>query len=455
MSQNGLYTLAVNNNVGGGATGSVYLSTLTNVGLVTNGRIGIGTTNPASSLHIIGPYASGGLPVLGSTSHSSLIITQQAGQYGLNVVVARESGAVHMQSQYFNGTAAYLPLTLNPMGGNVGIGTTNPSYLLTAQTASGWGIVQQQSDTGPKVGFFTGGGDAYVGTITAHNLYFCTTNSAAQMTLQKTTGYVGIGLINPAFPLHVSGSNTSAAAGAGYWFSVTQTFTYSASYNFGKSIYATSGIVSGDYVGTASDIRIKKNIIPLTNSLSILQNIDIVSYDKIDYREKGADAGVIAQKIKDILPRSIIKDERIIPNIYSTSTHSKSDGIVNILVSCNQSDIKEGSTVRIIILKGNKEEKYETTMVNWTGASFDVAPWDNYSPDDKVFVYGTKVDDFLSVDKDQIGMLAAAGVKELHPLVIQQAEKIASLESQLAAQTSAQASAIALLEARLAALEAK
>ena len=453
MSQNGLYTLAV---VNGGA---VYLSSPANVGLVTNGFVGVGTSVPGTNLHISGPPASGG--AIGQLIQKMNTVTVPGKQYGQSAGFALCGGILTSDSYgrldvLVNSTAAagnnygQNPNTMVASfcgNGLVGIGTTTPAATLQINDNSVTGSSFPLTLMSPNLTaggnqyilFGTSGSNAnqvqfgfnYVGSGSASNYAFIQTYGVANIMCWRANGYVGIGITNPSYPLHVVGSATPGSNFTGYFFNTVQNIAYSAGYSFNRSIYATSGIVSGDYVGTASDSRIKKNIIPLSNSLSILQGVDIVSYDKIDYREKGADAGVIAQQIQYILPRSIIKDERIIPNIYSTATHSISNGIVTILVSCTHSDIKEGSTVRIIVLKGEKEENHETTMINWTGSSFDVNPWSNYVADDKVFVYGTKIDDFLSVDKEQIGMLAAGGVKELHQQVLQQQQTIATQQQQL------------------------
>jgi len=96
-------------------------------------QVGIGTASPQATLHIVGPYAAGALPVLGAFTNSAFSVTHQSGTYGLNVIVARESGASHIQAQSFSGYGSSItfPLTLNSQGGNVGIGITNPSSVLT------------------------------------------------------------------------------------------------------------------------------------------------------------------------------------------------------------------------------------------------------------------------------------------------------------------------------------
>ena len=55
--------------------------------------------------------------------------TEITGGNGINIgynYVAGVSNYGWIQSQFYGGTAAYYPLSINPLGGNVGIGTTGP-----------------------------------------------------------------------------------------------------------------------------------------------------------------------------------------------------------------------------------------------------------------------------------------------------------------------------------------
>ena len=200
--------------LGYGADGQIVQSGLT---VLANGYTGIGTAAFGAYLQV---YNSNALFTGPPTVHIGDGQTDMGG-YGMLQLVRANNGAdnkAHLSfikngltvfgMGFYPGTSQSAFGLVPSFGGSmmtntgiwinnigyVGIGTSSPGYLLNAQTASGWGIVQQQSaDTGPKVGFFTGSGAAYVGTITNHNLNFCTNNSGPQMSITAGTGAVSIG----------------------------------------------------------------------------------------------------------------------------------------------------------------------------------------------------------------------------------------------------------------------
>jgi hypothetical protein len=90
-----------------------------------NQRVGIGTASPLAELNVTSPTAGVVTPTLGSAANASAIFTNSANAYGLNIMPSG-SGDVHLQVQRFDGNTAVYNLNLQPQGGSVGIGTTNP-----------------------------------------------------------------------------------------------------------------------------------------------------------------------------------------------------------------------------------------------------------------------------------------------------------------------------------------
>jgi hypothetical protein len=118
-------TIIVGSYVGGASNSGWYgtksnhnLNFFTNDGGATmtckvGGNVGIGTTNPSAPLEVVGNFkASGNVAICGNTSTDSYI------------ECARSGTLLSIQGRTFEAVAQ--GLNINPNGGNVGIGTTNP-----------------------------------------------------------------------------------------------------------------------------------------------------------------------------------------------------------------------------------------------------------------------------------------------------------------------------------------
>ncbi|URM37131.1 beta strand repeat-containing protein [Flavobacterium anhuiense] len=91
--------------------------------LQQNGNVGIGTLNPVSRLHI-SSSAGTTYPTLG-TQYGHFFMAGDDGKYGLMGGIHTTTGAAWFQAMRNDAATAY-NLLLQPVGGNVGIGTTNP-----------------------------------------------------------------------------------------------------------------------------------------------------------------------------------------------------------------------------------------------------------------------------------------------------------------------------------------
>jgi hypothetical protein len=144
-SQNGLYTLVC----AGSGTG-VYLSTLTNIGLVTNGRIGIGITNPESVLTVYGSNTGAIVPTLigqWKAQHAICATSQFCLKLGAHYTAGVGAYSSIQSTEYYSGTEHPGYLALQPIGGNVGIGTTNPSATLHVNGSIKCGTIASTSFT--------------------------------------------------------------------------------------------------------------------------------------------------------------------------------------------------------------------------------------------------------------------------------------------------------------------
>jgi hypothetical protein len=110
------------------------------------GSVGIGNTNPTVKLQVT-MNIGGGYPALGVGNSGSLFIAGDTNQYGLYVGNDGVSGNAWLQSMRNNTATAY-SIILNPVGGNVGIGTTSPNALLDTYTSQGGSTIAATHGTG-------------------------------------------------------------------------------------------------------------------------------------------------------------------------------------------------------------------------------------------------------------------------------------------------------------------
>jgi len=184
------------------------------------GNVGIGYTSPQSTVHVqvgdVVPTASGNMA-------TGMIISQASGGPAM-CLGARTTGGNYtwIHSAYTNNSGVPAPLVLQPIGGNVGIGTASPSYgldvygatsapgTIRAITASqGAGVAGAQL----RLMEYTDSYGFAFQNINASRLGLLYYNGAPGvecMSVRRDNGWVGIGTANPGYPLQVNSSATGS-----------------------------------------------------------------------------------------------------------------------------------------------------------------------------------------------------------------------------------------------------
>ena len=236
-----------------------------------------------------------------------------------------------------------------------------------------------------------------------------------------TDGNVGIATTNPITKLHVgTGNYVTGNQNLRYFNYATAETQGSTSFTDTCAIFDSSVWIKS-FIGSSSDERIKKNIIDINDDTALekILSIQPKKYDYID-PERGTSNvyGFIAQQIKQVIPEAVKVQTDLVPNIFSVAecqTNIITFGS-NIIIDKSIQNNK----ITIIDMQGTKDT-YNIIDTDVTTNSITV---DKDIIGDKVFVYGTEVEDFHTLDKSYIYTLNVCATQIL-------SEKVNTLTSQI------------------------
>ena len=440
---------------------------------ITNSNVGIKTANPLYPLDVIGvvnatTFSGSGafltdIPssaIKGTlsqwqTTNSSNAIYITSSNVGINVSLPAfplEVGGI-VKATTFSGSGANLTdIPASAVKGtlsqwqttsssnaiyitnsNVGVGTNSPLYPFHVQgntfvdgftlgnngcSFKGFNI-KKKTVTNTSVAsssvIFSSGTTEYGRFNNAGNFGIGTANPQAKLDVNgkilATSGNVGqssqsaifsVGPVNPA--------NFNVYTGAGNAYSITGSATIQTTQNASwvASIYADGNIVSNTGFATASDERIKTNVTypERSSCLEMASKIKVCEYNYVDKVQYGQHRkmGVLAQDVEAILPSCVNKSRQCIPNIMATFY------ILNAKTDLGKyiDQVKVGDAVKV--LTSDCKETVETTITYIEGS---IVTFDNSNINGNVFIVGTYVDDFRTVDYNQLFALTFGAIQEL------------------------------------------
>jgi hypothetical protein len=297
----------------------------------TSGNVGIGTSSPRTLLHVTGLTGDDD-PALGSSA-APVFISNTANSYGLNIGV-NNAGAGWLQAQSNTASTAY-NLLLNPLGGNVGIGTSSPANKLhvaggklqiTGATGGGAGGGYLSGETATEFHIVS---EDYTGAGYA-DIVFDSGNGSGSSYLERmridSSGNLLVGTTSQGYGLFTSSRVTLGDADSGDGFCVGglnqnfSAYTVEANDDTGTRYFAYIANGSSAAVGTisftstatsyntSSDQRLKENIEDADDAGS---KIDAIQVRKFDWKVDGShqDYGMVAQELQVVAPEAVSAPE--------------------------------------------------------------------------------------------------------------------------------------------------
>ena len=281
-------------------------------------------------------------------------------------------------------------------------------------------------------------GDLAANNVTADTLTVGTTEDGVSGSTITSNGHVGIGTNSPECPLHVVGT-TFQAGGQWRYFSANtgdpglttnpNNSSIQASIKSSGSIWVY-GTGAAAYILSSSDRRIKKEIETVNDdeALNIVKNLETVKYHYTSpaQQREFKTIGFIAQEVKEVLPNAVITQKEFLPDILELIENPVWDG--NKLIY--DIDLSGDEYTGNVLFKYQDGDKEHDITVD-SDLVFDK----QYS---KLYCYGREVNDFHTIDKQQIFALHHSAIQELSrklDAVVQEntllKERLAAIEAKL------------------------
>jgi hypothetical protein len=322
----------------------------------SSGNLGVGTSSPATKLNVA-------ISAANETTSALRLTNLNAAGYGIGIEFADELSSGRVAARiatitpgtsatgdlYFQTrTASALTEKMRlDSSGNLLVGrtsangtfpglqvgdiTTGKNILLTSSSAGNNGVIQFRD---------TADGNAFqvAATTTGISLYGYGARSMqfytndAERARIDTSGYVGIGTSSPSS----YGALAVRKGVAGTWLGVTSNSSFHTSDALNSSIYmmhssansgsaficsdaggrlqmfCSSSATGGVYLGngatswtSASDERVKENLVPIENGLAKVASLRTVTGNYINDESKKSRAFLIAQDVEAVLPEAV------------------------------------------------------------------------------------------------------------------------------------------------------
>ena len=159
----------------------------------------------------------------------------------------------------------------------------------------------------------------------------------------------------------------------------------------------------------------------------VITKLNPVSYNFIETKQKAN--GFIAQELGEIFPDAVSITDNFIPNILEEAT------ITNNVITFNNTNKIELIPNNILKIAKNKIEAKTAKGYMITSVidenSFTILDTEARNLSGDIYLYGMLVNDYMSVDYNQITTLNTKAIQDLYSIIAKQQEQINLLLSKI------------------------
>ena len=267
------------------------------------GNVGIGTTTPSAKLEVMGGYNDVSLNA--NSNATAVFRTPGHVQMAINTQLAAPY-TTSLQAKHSTSDGQAYPLALNPLGGNVGIGTITPSSLLNivATGNSSSALTVQDNARKTKIGR----DQIQVTDLSdvASNLYL---QPSGNTCIASSNGNVGIGTTTPDEKLAVNGTVHARE--------VRVDLVGWPDYVFEKHYTGKSSLMPGYSLPTLAAIE------AFTKAYHHLPEVPSASEVASNGLKLGEMNGVLLEKIEELTLYAIDQEKKLIDQVNKNDKQNK------------------------------------------------------------------------------------------------------------------------------------
>ena len=410
-------------------SGSLNVKSMLTVG----GNLGIGTTSPTCALDVSGGDIKASTITTTSAITAGGAITANGGINGPLSILGTCSVASSFSAGLITGTAINIGSSTTTNYTKLQVMTSDFGNPGNSSTVTTWNSAF--ATVGPITSPTSGAlGFAYSSTYGSIISSVAPNTAWKPMVLNAANYVVNVGPVDIASYVSIHGNT-----GQGTWFGSASGMFFGGGTGLSQwtgptfpvnsfGLYVNYSIMTSQYFVAASDSRIKEPIEGAWDDLTLINNLTVRRFaykDKV--RSVGStNVGFFAQEVQRVFPEAVTSNVGVIPDIQQVCNWTGSK------IEWSGSNISIGDTLNLVNYDGSNgaELGFNSKVVDVSSGNITIDSPEKLSGSN-VFVYGHQVNDFLGIAQDMISASAISAIQQLSQKVDRLEAEINILKSRI------------------------